>query len=168
MNESEPHYVTRLNPAQKEAVLATEGPISVLAGAGSGKTSVLTTRIYHLIRTGVPAEQILAVTFTNKAAREMRERLVKMLPDSPLPFVATFHGLGRELLQTYGTAIGVSRYFSIFDRNSFSYLESKRGGANARRLPRETWTREFPFARRSGCLDSVRRHIEKRKSARLR
>jgi DNA helicase-2/ATP-dependent DNA helicase PcrA len=117
MNESEPHYVTRLNPAQKEAVLATEGPISVLAGAGSGKTSVLTTRIYHLIRTGVPAEQILAVTFTNKAAREMRERLVKMLPDSPLPFVATFHGLGRELLQTYGTAIGVSRYFSIFDRD---------------------------------------------------
>lgn len=117
MDHLQPEYVAHLNPAQKEAVLATEGPVSVLAGAGSGKTSVLTTRIYHLIRQGVPASEILAVTFTNKAAREMRERLHAKLPDSPLPFVATFHGLGRELLQTYGTAIGVSRYFSIFDRD---------------------------------------------------
>lgn len=89
----------------------------MLAGAGSGKTSVLTTRIYHLIRTGVPADSILAVTFTNKAAREMRERLTKMLPDSPLPFVATFHGLGRELLQTYGAALDIPRYFTIYDRD---------------------------------------------------
>ncbi|HWU24339.1 MAG TPA: UvrD-helicase domain-containing protein [Candidatus Paceibacterota bacterium] len=112
-----PSYLTHLNPRQKEAVLAVSGPVSVLAGAGSGKTSVLTTRIYHLIRTGVPADQILAVTFTNKAAREMRERLHKMLPDSPLPFVATFHGLGRELLQTYGTALDIPRYFTIYDRD---------------------------------------------------
>lgn len=97
--------------------MATEGPVSVLAGAGSGKTSVLTTRIYHLIRLGVPASKILAVTFTNKAAREMRERLTARLPDSPMPFVATFHGLGRELLQQYGSAIGVPRYFSIYDRD---------------------------------------------------
>lgn len=117
MDHLQPEYVAHLNPAQKEAVLATEGPVSVLAGAGSGKTSVLTTRIYHLIRQGVPASEILAVTFTNKAAREMRERLHAKLPDSPLPFVATFHGLGRELLQTYGTAMGISRYFSIFDRD---------------------------------------------------
>jgi DNA helicase-2/ATP-dependent DNA helicase PcrA len=117
MDHLQPEYVSHLNPRQKEAVLATLGPVSVLAGAGSGKTAVLTTRIYHLIREGVPADKILAVTFTNKAAREMRERLVQRLPDSPLPFVATFHGLGRELLQTYGTAIGVPRYFSIFDRD---------------------------------------------------
>lgn len=113
----EPDYLLRLNDRQREAVLATEGPISVLAGAGSGKTSVLTTRIYHLIRTGTPAEKILAVTFTNKAAREMRERLRQRLPDSPLPLLATFHGLGRELLQEYGQTIGVPRYFSIFDRD---------------------------------------------------
>ena len=117
MDQPQPDYVAHLNPRQKEAVLATLGPVSVLAGAGSGKTAVLTTRIYHLIRGGVPADKILAVTFTNKAAREMRERLVLRLPDSPLPFVATFHGLGRELLQTYGTAIGIPRYFSIFDRD---------------------------------------------------
>lgn len=118
-------YLEGLNEQQKEAVLATDGPICVLAGAGSGKTRVLTTRIYHLIRQGVLPHQILAVTFTNKAAREMRERLHHLLgythpphPKSPdLPFVATFHGLGRELLESYGREIGVPRYFSIFDRD---------------------------------------------------
>jgi DNA helicase-2/ATP-dependent DNA helicase PcrA len=111
-------YLDDLNERQMEAVLATEGPISVLAGAGSGKTKVLTTRIYHLIRQGVAPESILAVTFTNKAAREMRERLTHRLETGgSLPFVATFHGLGREILQQYGTAIGVPRYFSIFDRD---------------------------------------------------
>jgi DNA helicase-2/ATP-dependent DNA helicase PcrA len=110
-------YLEYLNPRQREAVLTTTGPVCVLAGAGSGKTSVLTTRIYHLIREGIPAEKILAVTFTNKAAREMRERLQKKLPDSPLPFVATFHGLGRELLQEYGSVIGIPRHFSIYDRD---------------------------------------------------
>ncbi len=111
-------YLDGLNDAQKRAVLATDGPISVLAGAGSGKTRVLTTRIYHLIREGVPADKILAVTFTNKAAREMRERVRVMLgEDRQIPFVATFHGLGRELLQSYGKAIGIQRFFSIYDRD---------------------------------------------------
>ncbi len=130
-------YLEGLNEAQKQAVLATDGPVSVLAGAGSGKTRVLTTRIYHLIRQGVPADHILAVTFTNKAAREMRGRVRKMLDlgasdkvqgernshdlpltpyNSNLPFIATFHGLGRELLESYGSAIGISRFFSIYDR----------------------------------------------------
>ncbi len=111
-------YLEGLNDRQKEAVLATDGPVSVLAGAGSGKTKVLTTRIYHLIRQGVPADSILAVTFTNKAAREMRERLSERLENNgSLPFVATFHGLGRELLQQYGTPLGIPRYFTIFDRD---------------------------------------------------
>jgi len=111
-------YLEGLNEAQKRAVLAKEGPISVLAGAGSGKTCVLTTRIYHLIREGVPADQILAITFTNKAAREMRERVRNMLGgDAGVPFIATFHGLGRELLESYGTAIGIPRYFSVYDRD---------------------------------------------------
>ncbi len=110
-------YLDGLNDAQKEAVMTTEGPVSVLAGAGSGKTKVLTTRIYHLIRNGTPAERILAVTFTNKAAREMRERLAHMLDDAKLPVVVTFHGLGRILLERFGTRIGVPRYFAIFDRD---------------------------------------------------
>ncbi len=110
-------YLDGLNERQREAVLSTEGPLSVLAGAGSGKTRVLTTRIYHLIRNGTPAERILAVTFTNKAAREMRERLGVLLGDAPVPFVATFHGLGRELLQQYGRVMGIPRYFSVYDRD---------------------------------------------------
>jgi DNA helicase-2/ATP-dependent DNA helicase PcrA len=111
-------YLDGLNERQKEAVLATEGPISVLAGAGSGKTRVLTTRIYHLIRQGVAPDSILAVTFTNKAAREMKERLAERLETGgALPFVATFHGLGREILQQYGESLGIPRYFTIFDRD---------------------------------------------------
>jgi len=111
-------YLGGLHDTQKRAVLATDGPILVLAGAGSGKTRVLTTRVYHLIREGVPAEEILAVTFTNKAAREMRDRVRAMLGnDGPVPFIATFHGLGRELLESYGKVIGVPRYFSIYDRD---------------------------------------------------
>jgi DNA helicase-2/ATP-dependent DNA helicase PcrA len=111
-------YLEGLNDRQKEAVLAIDGPVSVLAGAGSGKTRVLTTRIYHLIRQGIAPESILAVTFTNKAAREMRERLTARLEvGGSLPFVATFHGLGREILQQYGTPLGIPRYFTIFDRD---------------------------------------------------
>ncbi len=118
------NYLDGLNDAQKEAVLAVDGPVSVLAGAGSGKTRVLTTRIYHLIRSGVAPESILAVTFTNKAAREMRERLGARLGQEltawkrgNLPFVATFHGLGRELLEQYGRPLGIGRHFTIFDRD---------------------------------------------------
>lgn len=112
------NYLDNLNDAQKGAVLAKDGPISVLAGAGSGKTKVLTTRIYHLIREGVPASEILAVTFTNKAAREMRERVRAVLGEgSAVPFIATFHGLGRELLESYGKAIGIPRFFSVYDRD---------------------------------------------------
>ncbi|MDO8742233.1 MAG: 3'-5' exonuclease [bacterium] len=112
------NYLDNLNAAQRGAVLAKDGPISVLAGAGSGKTKVLTTRIYHLIREGVPALEILAVTFTNKAAREMRERVRLVLgEDSATPFIATFHGLGRELLESYGKAIGIPRFFSVYDRD---------------------------------------------------
>ncbi len=117
-------YLEGLNERQKEAVLATTGPISVLAGAGSGKTRVLTTRIYHLILQGVPPEKILAVTFTNKASREMRERLGKRLgrevavwKKDSVPFVATFHGLGRELLEAYGRPLGIPRHFVVFDRD---------------------------------------------------
>ena len=111
-------YLEGLNDRQKEAVLATEGPISVLAGAGSGKTRVLTTRIYHLIRQGIEPSSILAVTFTNKAAREMKERLSERLEvGGALPFVATFHGLGREILQEYGRPLGIPRFFTIFDRD---------------------------------------------------
>lgn len=121
-------YLDGLNEAQCRAVLETEGPISVLAGAGAGKTRVLTSRIYHLIRSGVSPKHILAVTFTNKAAREMSTRILDLLGEDPvkadhkhhrqedLPFITTFHGLGRNLLERYGNVLGLPRFFSIYDR----------------------------------------------------
>jgi DNA helicase-2/ATP-dependent DNA helicase PcrA len=122
-------YLETLNERQKEAVLMTEGPVCVLAGAGSGKTKVLTARMYHLMKGGVAPHNILAVTFTNKAAREMRERLLAMLSipsdqyseyrgayKDSIPFISTFHGLGRFILEQYGSHIGIPRHFQIYDR----------------------------------------------------
>ena len=84
------NYLNNLNPKQIEAVEHIDGPCLVLAGAGSGKTRVLTTRIANLIEHGIPSYNILAITFTNKAAKEMRERLYKIVPDN-YAFVGTFH-----------------------------------------------------------------------------
>ncbi|MEO2158265.1 MAG: UvrD-helicase domain-containing protein, partial [bacterium] len=94
-----------LNTSQLEAVSHFEGPILVLAGAGSGKTRVLTTRIAHLIRDrGISPQSILAVTFTNKAAKEMRDRVHSLLGGAPDGmWMGTFHGLGARFLRQHGT-----------------------------------------------------------------
>jgi len=111
----------KLNNSQKEAVLHKDGPILVLAGAGAGKTRVIVSRISNLISNGVSPENILAITFTNKAAGEMRARVLRSLGRSPayganVPFVSTFHSLGVHLLREDGELIGVPRSFTIFDR----------------------------------------------------
>ena len=87
-----------LNDKQLEAVEHMDGPCLVLAGAGSGKTKVLTTRIANLIENGVPSYRILAITFTNKAAKEMRDRLNVLVPDNEA-FVGTFHSLGVRIIR---------------------------------------------------------------------
>lgn len=109
---------SRLNPAQHQAVHATEGPVLVLAGAGSGKTSVIVEKIAHLINSGrMPAKRIAAITFTNKSAREMKERVAKRIKadDAEQITLCTFHSLGLKILQTDGHRIGLRRGFSIFD-----------------------------------------------------
>ena len=110
-------HLEGLNPEQLEATAHFEGPLLVLAGAGSGKTRVLTARVCHLIREhGVPPDRILAVTFTNKAAGEMRERITRLLETEPAGmWVGTFHSVGARLLRRHADRLGWDRAFSIFD-----------------------------------------------------
>ena len=125
-------YLDSLNDKQKEAVLHTEGPLLIVAGAGAGKTKTLTHRIIHLIHKGVDPKSILAVTFTNKAAKEMRDRVMTMLEETihgntakkdsfgnieSAPFVSTFHSLGVHIIKENSHLIGLNKYFTIIDEN---------------------------------------------------
>jgi DNA helicase-2/ATP-dependent DNA helicase PcrA len=110
-------YLADLNPAQREAVLATEGPLLVIAGAGSGKTRVLTYRVAHLLNTcGVKPNEILAITFTNKAAGEMRERLEDLLgPVARAIWILTFHAACGRILRREAPRLGYRSNFTIYD-----------------------------------------------------
>jgi DNA helicase-2/ATP-dependent DNA helicase PcrA len=103
-----------LNPAQIEAVRHVDGPLLVLAGPGSGKTRVVTHRIAHLLHQGVPARQILALTFTNKASDEMRNRVHELAPGERV-WVSTFHRFGARLLREYAGFVGLQPNFTIYD-----------------------------------------------------
>src|SRR5262249_3420898 len=106
-----------LNDRQREAVLATEGPLLILAGAGSGKTRVIVYRVAHLIESGrARADEIYAVTFTNKAADEMKVRVASLL-DTPFcgAWISTFHSLGLRILRRDGERLGFRRGFVIYD-----------------------------------------------------
>lgn len=114
---------TGLNEEQKRAVLSTEGPLLIQAGAGSGKTKTLTHRVANILQNGLAhPQQILAVTFTNKAAKEMRERVANLLGERAenrafLPYMGTFHGICVRLLRMDGEHIGVPRSFVIYDES---------------------------------------------------
>lgn len=116
-------YLNELNNKQKEAALTIAGPVLIVAGAGAGKTKTIISRITHLIKNGVAPKHILAVTFTNKAAKEMTNRLVvalgsdKSLQGEKLPFASTFHALGVHILRGHAQIIGLNRFFTILDRD---------------------------------------------------
>lgn len=116
-----------LNPPQQRAVDTIDGPLLVIAGAGAGKTRVITHRILNLIKKGVAPYHILAITFTNKAAKEMRERVAHLLSEDPSlnrpissnerPFVSTFHALGVHIIRENASLLGLTRHFTIYDRS---------------------------------------------------
>ena len=116
--------LTNLNELQRKAVLHNEGPCLVIAGAGSGKTKVLTTRIAKLVLNGVPSYNILAITFTNKAAKEMKERLEKLVPENNA-FVGTFHSFGLRIIRENTDSLNMTSNFTILDSDDVGTLVKK-------------------------------------------
>ncbi len=108
-------YLSRLNDKQREAATCTEGPLLILAGAGSGKTSTMTSRIAHLIEQGVSPWNILAVTFTNKAAGEMRERVEALVGQVSYMWIMTFHAMSLRMLREHSDVIGYEKNFVVYD-----------------------------------------------------
>ncbi len=111
------NYLDTLNDAQRNAVMATEGPVLVIAGAGSGKTRVLTMRVAYLLEQGVAPYNILALTFTNKAAREMKERIAQIVGDETASqlWMGTFHSIFARILRFEADVLGLNRDFTIYD-----------------------------------------------------
>ena len=131
-----------LNLAQQEAVNYMHGPCLVLAGAGSGKTRVITHKIGRLIQSGLKAEQIAAITFTNKAAAEMRERAKTLIGKQAKGVViCTFHALGVRMLRQDGEALGLKQQFSILDSDDVtSILKDAGGSTDAAAVRQWQWT----------------------------
>ena len=118
-------YLLNLNEKQQEAVLQLDGPLLIVAGAGSGKTKVLTSRIAHIIRSHKAfSSQILAVTFTNKAAKEMQIRVSKLLKKNAtgLPWLGTFHSISAKILRKHAEAVGLKSNFTILDQDDQARL----------------------------------------------
>ena len=111
------NYLDDLNVPQREAVTTIKGPLMIIAGAGSGKTKVLTTRIAHLMNNGVDSFNILSLTFTNKAAKEMKERVEKILGGSEARnlYIGTFHSVFARLLRSDAPKLGYPSDFTIYD-----------------------------------------------------
>ena len=111
------HYLNGLNEQQREAVEHLQGPLMIVAGAGSGKTKVLTTRIAHLMHNGVDSFNILALTFTNKAAAEMKERVEHILGNNEARnlYIGTFHSVFARILRAEANRLGYPNNFSIYD-----------------------------------------------------
>jgi len=120
-------YLELLNPEQRKAVVTTDGPVLIIAGAGSGKTRVLAFRVAHLIFEGIPPRTILALTFTNKAASEMKERISSIVGEgsSSMVWAGTFHSIFARLLRQVATTLGYTSAFSIYDTEDSTSLLRK-------------------------------------------
>jgi DNA helicase-2/ATP-dependent DNA helicase PcrA len=147
---SMPPYLMGLNPEQRAAVEALDGPVLVLAGAGTGKTRVLTTRIAHILATGRAAgHQILAVTFTNKAAREMKERIGTLVGGAveAMPWLGTFHSIGVKILRRHAELVDLKSGFTILDTDD--QLRLLKQVIEAEGLDKDRW----PARQLAGLID---------------
>src|SRR4030095_1845288 len=146
----DPSYLQGLNPPQREAVLTTEGPVLVLAGAGTGKTAALTARLAHLIATRKAwPSQILAVTFTNKAAREMKERVSAISGGAieGMPWLGNFYSIGARMLRSHAELVGLQSNFTILDTDDqLRLLKQQISAAN---LDEKRW----PERQLAGLID---------------
>ena len=122
-------FLNDLNPVQIEAVKAANGPVMIIAGAGSGKTRVLTYRIAYLMECGVPAHQILALTFTNKAAKEMKNRIIKLVGDDAASlWMGTFHSMFARILRKECIHLKFTPSFTIYDSDDSLRTYKKNNG----------------------------------------
>jgi len=145
-----PDYLAHLNPEQRQAVEALEGPVLVLAGAGTGKTRVLTTRIAHILATGRAwGREILAVTFTNKAAREMKDRIAALVGGAveAMPWLGTFHSIGVKILRRHAELVGLKSGFTILDPDD--QLRLLKQVIEAEGLDKDRW----PARQLAGLID---------------
>ena len=156
-------------------MLATEGPVLIVAGAGAGKTKTLTHRIAHIIEKGTPPEAILAITFTNKAAKEMRERALKLIGKEgggntwgrrDIPFIGTFHGLGIAILREKGEVMGIPRTATILDADdAFKLVKSamKKAGIDPKQFePRKIQSLISRHKGNMGTADTIEETIQNR------
>ena len=142
-------YLAALTEAQRAAVCHHEGPLLILAGPGSGKTRVVTCRIAHLLHGGVHPYQLLALTFTNKAAEEMRQRVEQLAPGNPV-WISTFHRFGSRLLRRHAGLVGLGENFTIFDAaDSLKMLQAvlEDSGTSLRRYTAATSSRAISNAK---------------------
>ena len=117
---SKSQYLDSLNELQHESVCSTEGPNLIIAGAGTGKTRVLTTRVAHIVETKLAfPSQVLCVTFTNKAAREMADRVQQLVNQSMdrIPWIGTFHSIGAKIIRNHSEVLGLKSSFTILDKD---------------------------------------------------
>lgn len=162
-------HLVGLDPDQRKAVLHGSGPLLLVAGAGSGKTRAIVSRIVRLVREGVPPDRILGITFTNRAAEEMRERVASALDggSSPgtaegrdLPWLGTFHAFGARLLRRFGGRIGLSPGFVIYDaRDQFDLVRQilKEKNLDEKKFPASRYVGAIERAKRDGGGSSVLR-----------
>src|SRR5690349_25116001 len=142
---SERHWLEELNPEQRAAATYTGGPLLILAGAGTGKTTTLCSRVAWLVSEGVPAERLLLLTFTRRAAREMLSRARGLVPASSRVLGGTFHSVAHRLVRRHAAALGLPPGFGVLDAGDaadvLDLLREEAGLAEARVRFARKWTR---------------------------